>query len=258
LSGAGEAHPVTPSRDESERADASDRAATADRLDVDAVLWDIGGVILDVESVQAAHREFVAALVDDHGSPYDLEGALERWRDVVGEYFRERDGTEFRPAREGYRRAVVDIVGDPVDEAAWRDLFRETVGDNARANPDAVAAIERLAATSLHQGICSDVDHEEGERLLDLLGVHQHVDAYTSSESVGRTKPDPAMFETALAKAGVAPDRAVMIGDRYDHDMAGAARAGIATVAYGAADGPAVDYRLDDLRRLPDLLGVRD
>jgi putative hydrolase of the HAD superfamily len=249
---------VTPSRDESEREDASDPAATADRLDVDAVLWDIGGVILDVESVQAAHREFVASLVNDHDSPYDLEGALERWRDVVGEYFRERDGTEFRPAREGYGRAVTDIVGEPVDDAAWRGLFHETVADRAQANQDAVAAIERLATAPLHQGICSDVDHDEGERLLCLLGVREHVDAYTSSESVGRTKPDPAMFETALEKAGVAPARAVMIGDRYDHDMAGAARAGIATVAYGAEDGPAVDYRLDDLRRLPTLLGVQD
>ena len=63
------------------------------------------------------------------------------------------------------------------------------------------------------------------------------------------------MFETALEKADVDPVRAVMVGDRYEHDMAGASAHGIATVAYGAEDGPAVDYRLDDLRRLPAFLG---
>jgi putative hydrolase of the HAD superfamily len=164
-------------------------------------------VILDVSSVRAAHREFVASLVATHGSPCDVDEALQRWRDAVGAYFAERDGTEFRPAREAYRRGVTAIVGEDVDEAAWLETFRE------------------------------------------------HVDAYTSSESVGRTRPDPAMFETALEKADVDPVRAVMVGDRYEHDMAGASAHGIATVADGAEDGPAVDYRLDDLRRLPALLG---
>ncbi len=249
---------MTPSRDASGPDNQGAEDSKAAVLDVDAVLWDIGGVILDVASVQTAHRAFVAALVERHGRADDADAALERWREVVGAYFREREGTEFRPAREGYRRAVHEILGEPVDDAAWQPLFRETVAEHARANPDAVAAFERLSATDLHQGVVSDVDHDEGERLLDLLGVHDHVDAYTSSESVGRTKPAPEMFETGLEKAGVAPERALMIGDRYEHDMAGASDLGVRTLAYGAEDGPAVDHRLDDLRGLPALLGVGD
>ncbi|WP_240334651.1 HAD family hydrolase [Halorussus sp. MSC15.2] len=66
------------------------------------------------------------------------------------------------------------------------------------------------------------------------------------------------MFETALREADVAADEALMIGDRYEHDVAGAKDVGLATVAYGAEDGPAVDYRVDDLREILDIVGVRD
>lgn len=229
-----------------------------DHIDADAVFWDIGGVILDVESVRGAHREFVQRLCAEHDTPYGPDEALEAWRETIGAYFREREGTSFRPAREAYRLAVDEILETDLADSAWRDTFREVLDERAEPNPDAVAAIERLADAPVHQGVLSDVDHDEGERLLDLFGVRDLVDAYTSSESVGRTKPDPAMFEAALEAAGVAPEQAVMVGDRYDHDVAGAARLGLTTVAYGTEDGPAVDHRLDDLRSLPALLGVEN
>ena len=224
--------------------------------EAEAVFWDIGGVVLDLESVQAVQRRFVDRLVVEYDSPVDAEDAHERFRQTVGDYFRERDGTAFRPAREGYRRGVDAILVPDAETVPWRPLLRRLQAESVEANPDAVAAIESLAETPLHQGVVSDVDHEEGEFLLDELGVRDALDSYTSSEAVGRTKPDPATFEAGLDRAGVDPERAVMIGDRYEHDVAGAKRVGLVTVAYGADDGPAADYHLSDLRALPALLGV--
>ncbi|HKJ58937.1 MAG TPA: HAD family hydrolase, partial [Halobacteriales archaeon] len=103
-----------------------------------------------------------------------------------------------------------------------------------------------------------DADHDELLWLLSHLGVREHFDAVTTSESVGRTKPDPAMFETALERSPAPPERTLMIGDRYGHDMEGAKRHGISTAAYGAEDGPAVDYRLEDLRDVLEILGIED
>ena len=224
--------------------------------EAEAVFWDVGGVVLDLESVQAVQRRFVDRLVADYESPVDAEDARERFRQTVGDYFRERDGTAFRPAREGYRRGVDAIVVPEAAEISWRPLLRSLQADGVEPNRDAVSAIERLADSPLHQGVVSDVDHDEGDHLLDALGVRDALDAYTSSEAVGRTKPDPAMFEAGLDRAGVDPERAVMVGDRYEHDVVGAKRVGLVTVAYGAEDGPAADYHLSDLRELPVLLGV--
>lgn len=222
---------------------------------IEAVLWDIGGVILDIDSVRAGHEEFSAWLVD----AYDLESVervVETWRREIGEYFRERDGTEFRPARDAYQQAIEASVGESLPPEEWQPRFWEILGDHLRPNPKATETIERLAPTDRHQGIVSDVDADEGRFILDRLGVIDRFDAITTSEEVGRTKPDPAMFETALERAGVDPEHAVMIGDRYSHDMEGAAKLGIRTAAYGADPGPAVDVQLDDLDELLSLLDL--
>lgn len=228
-----------------------------DDQEIEAVLWDIGGVILDIESVRTGHEAFVNWLAETYDID-DSEAAVEAWRREIGEFFREREGTEFRPARDGYDRAVEACVGRPVPRDEWQPRFRAILDEHIRANPGAVATIERVAATGRHQGIVSDVDADEGRFILDSLGVLDRFDAITTSEGVGRTKPDPAMFETALDRAGVAPDRAIMVGDRYTHDMEGAARQGIRTAAYGADDGPAVDHRLAELADLLELLGAAD
>ncbi|NKE34714.1 HAD family hydrolase [Natronococcus sp. JC468] len=211
----------------------------------DAVFWDIGGVVLDLESVRTAHAAFVADLLDRRDVDATPEDALETWRATVGDYFREREGTEFRAAREGYHRGVAAIVGEPVPREEWRPPFRTAVRESIEPVPGAVEAIESLAERDLHVGVISDVDDEEGKWMLERFGVRETFDSITTSEAVGRTKPDPAMFETALEKAGVPAERSLMIGDRYDHDVRGAAEAGLHGVAFGAEDGPAVAYRIE-------------
>jgi len=224
--------------------------------DWDAVFWDIGGVILDVESVRAGHRAFVADLIETHDLDASLDEALGAWRTTVGTYFRERDGTEFRRARRAYALGVEAIVGERRPEPEWWPLLREAVAQTRTPNPGAVETITALDGTDLHLGVVSDIDAAEGRDVLEGFDVRRHFDAVTTSEAVGRTKPDPAMFETALDAAGVDPDRALMVGDRYEHDVAGAARVGIHPVAYGAAEGPTVEYRISDLRELLDVVGV--
>lgn len=217
----------------------------------EAVFWDIGGVLLDVSSVVEAHRAFVEWLVEAHDVDLDREEALDTWQTAVGDHFRERDGTEFRAAREGYERGVVAVVGERVE---WEPTFRRILDDQLRPNPHAVETVRTLADSDLHVGVISDVDDAEGRAILESFGILPAFDSITTSEAVGRTKPDPAMFETALDAAQVAPERSLMIGDRYEHDMAGASRAGLATIAYGADEGPAVDYRVESLDEVLDIV----
>lgn len=225
----------------------------------DAVFWDIGGVVLDVASVTEGHRQFVSTLVDERDLGTSVEDAVETWRSAVGEHFRERDGTEFRSAREGYAKAVAAVVGEDVSEDEWLPRFREVSAATISPNPGALEAIAALSEMDVHLGVISDVDTEEGKHILESFGVRQQFDTITTSEEVGRTKPDPAMFETALSTAQVSADRSLMIGDRYRHDVEGASEAGLSTIAYGADGGSAVDYRVEDLRAVPEIVrGERD
>ena len=155
------------------------------------------------------------------------------------------------------------MVGREVPEDEWLPAFERATAETLEPVAETVEVIQRLDGR-FHQGIVSDIDTWEADRLLDQFGVAPHLDAMTTSEEVGRTKPDPAMFETALEKADVAPERAVMVGDRYRNDMEGASGVGIHAVAFGgsaaeaAPDDPIVDYRIDDPSELLGILGIRN
>lgn len=236
----------------------TDSAATDDATtEFEAVFWDIGGVILDLESVQGAHAAFVEDLVDERDLELSVEEAVGRWRTTVGDYFRERDGTEFRPAREAYATGVEAIVGEPIPREEWKPTFDEHVESSIEPIPGAVETIEALSERDLHVGVLSDVDDEAGKRMLEGFGVRDCFDSITTSEEVGRTKPDPAIFEVALEKADVDPARSLMIGDRYDHDVKGADEMGMRGVAFGAEEGPAVAYRIESPDDVLDIVDGR-
>ena len=63
------------------------------------------------------------------------------------------------------------------------------------------------------------------------------------------------MYDAALDAWGGDPADAVMVGDRYEHDVAGTVDAGLAAVAFGPdARGPKATYEISDLRELPDIV----
>ena len=72
---------------------------------------------------------------------------------------------------------------------------------------------------------------------LGKLGVYDFVDYIVTSEEVGAEKPDRRMFETAMRKLALTPDRVVMIGDHPQKDIEGAAVLGIAAIQIRLNDG---------------------
>ncbi|WP_051907794.1 YjjG family noncanonical pyrimidine nucleotidase [Flavimarina sp. Hel_I_48] len=71
----------------------------------------------------------------------------------------------------------------------------------------------------------------------------------TTSESVGVKKPDPRIFNFALAQAGASIENSLMIGDTYEADILGARALGIETILFNyhlaeAQEGDRVVMRL--------------
>src|SRR3972149_3877226 len=55
-------------------------------------------------------------------------------------------------------------------------------------------------------------------------------DVLAISEELSLHKPDRALFQWAMDRAGVSPDEAVRVGDRHDNDVVPAAGLGMHTI----------------------------
>ncbi|HST16755.1 MAG TPA: HAD family hydrolase [Gaiellaceae bacterium] len=84
-------------------------------------------------------------------------------------------------------------------------------------------------------------------RRISELGVAERVDAVVLADEVGWRKPDPRIFEAALAALGVDAAEAVHVGDSLDADVRGASAAGLATVQalWFSADTDGADVEPD-------------
>lgn len=98
------------------------------------------------------------------------------------------------------------------------------------------------------------------QKRLEDFGILSYFTYIASSWDVGAMKPDPRIFEYALALADCPPRETVMIGDRLDNDVAPAKKLGMKTVwirqgfgrlqePLGEEDTP--DFAIDSL---PELL----
>lgn len=217
------------------------------------VLFDIGGVVVDLASIREGYAGFVDGLAADHDLADD---ALDRWKSTLGDHFRGREGNQYRLAREGYRKATATLFdGDP--PTGWETRLERAVDGAIRPEDGAIETIEALSDSGIRLAIVSDIDTPEAERMLNTFGVRERFEHVTTSEAIGYTKPDERMFRDALETMAVEPSQAVMVGDRYSHDIVGAAALGIETVGYGDdARGPETDHEIDDLRALPGVIGL--
>jgi HAD superfamily hydrolase (TIGR01549 family) len=133
--------------------------------------------------------------------------------------------------RERFRR-VFAALGLTVDEGAidavacaYRDGY--TV---ARRATDGAAAL--LAELRPHARVAIVTNNllEEQQNKLEYCGLARFVDALVASEAVGVSKPDPAIFQIALDRVGASRQHAIMVGDSWQADIAGAHAAGMRAV----------------------------
>ena len=68
------------------------------------------------------------------------------------------------------------------------------------------------------------------KRVLERTGLKEHFDLLVISEQVGMAKPQPGIFDHALALIGNPDrDRVLMVGDNVDSDILGGLNAGLHT-----------------------------
>ena len=87
----------------------------------------------------------------------------------------------------------------------------------------------RLLSKKFKLGIIANQRGGSAHRLQGH-GLMKYFDFVYSSEEMGRSKPAPDLFLSALNAVGCQPEEACMVGDRIDNDIRPAKRLGMMTV----------------------------
>ncbi len=138
-----------------------------------------------------------------------------------------------------------------VGAAAPDALVRETAAAYRRAYLDARRQIDGAAALLARVRERAAVVIVSNNVLAEQRGKLRHcgldalVDALVVSEEEGISKPDPEIFVRALARVGCEPAAAVMLGDSWAADIAGARAAGIRAVWFNRHGSPSPEPASD-------------
>src|SRR4029079_7343009 len=92
--------------------------------------------------------------------------------------------------------------------------------------PEVPGVLEALGTMGVRRVVVSNWDVSL-RGVLDETGLAPLLDGVVISAAVGASKPDRAIFEEALAVAGVAAGEALHVGGQIDADLAGARRGGV-------------------------------
>ena len=114
-------------------------------------------------------------------------------------------------------------AGDQIEAAGFVDAFVDSL--SFEAVPGAVATLDDLRRRGIALAMISNWDCALPQHI-DRLGLGHLFQTVVASAVVGAEKPDPRIFQVALAQLGVEPGRALHIGDEPS-DEQGAAAAGM-------------------------------
>jgi putative hydrolase of the HAD superfamily len=98
-----------------------------------------------------------------------------------------------------------------------------------RPYPEVPAVLGELGGLGVARIVVSNWDVSLRD-VLDRTGLAPLLDGIVISAEVGAAKPDPAIFEHALALARARSDEAVHVGDSPEADVAGARAAGLRAI----------------------------
>jgi putative hydrolase of the HAD superfamily len=179
------------------------------------------------------------------GAPAETVPGQERevWRGIVRDVFAGAGLMgAFAPGRFD---AYFDAVYRHFEDAATWEVF-----------PDVVPALSALRDLGCPLGIVSNFDSRV-LRILEGLELAPWFDSVTLSSRVGATKPDPRIFDRALARHGVHAAQAYHVGDSPGQDYEGARAAGLGAIlidrARRHANRPEL-VRVDSLTALADMM----
>jgi epoxide hydrolase-like predicted phosphatase len=199
---------------------------------IEAALFDFGGVFTD-SPFRAAE-----ALGAELGAP---PGRLLEL--VFGPYHADTDHPWHRLERGeiscAEAREAIAALGRAAGLAVDPVHVFQRMGGGGAVRGAFVERARRLRAAGARTALVTNNALEFRERWRALVPADELFELVVDSSELGVRKPDPAIFRIALARLGVAPERALFLDD-FESNLAAARRLRIRTLHVGEDPAPAL------------------
>ena len=144
------------------------------------------------------------------------------------------------------RHAGVEDIDRLTDD--FIEYYAAHIADASRPFDGLESALDDLEAQGYRFAVCTNKLEWLSKRLLDRLGLSARFAAICGADTFGISKPDPAILQQTVARAGGQLSTAIMVGDAGP-DIGVARRAGIPVIGveFGYTDVPIADLKPDRL-----------
>lgn len=218
-------------------------------LRLSGVLFDMGDVLYDA----TVWRRWLLQVLGRLGVATHYRPFFRVWdQDFLDDVHRGR--REYSEALAAFLRHMGLTPGqcDEVEVAALAQ--RRVCAREARPFPGVRATLGRLRESGCRLGVVSDSESSACElaNFLAQLGLANTFDVIVSSIDLGRTKPDPLCYLTALSDLGLDAREAAFVGHDAE-ELAGARQVGLRTAAFNPepnAEAEVCLRRFDELATL--------
>lgn len=237
------------------------------RSTIDVVLLDAAGTLIEpAEPVTETYARFAL----EFGAEIAPARLLTAFRDVFTKMppmaFRDFSADTLDTLERGWWRSLVEqVIRKTGAEIRDFDTFFDSLythyasGEAWALYPEVQEVLRRLATRGSPVAVVSNFD----SRLPPILRDHGLEPLFAEivfSTGVGTAKPNPGIFQHALNKLGVLPERAVHIGDSREADYEGAKAAGLEGLLLKRSQEPEIAHRdhvIGDLGQLLPWLEAR-
>lgn len=221
------------------------------------LLFDADGTLFDYDQAEASalQRTF-----DQYGLPWQAN-SLPLYHQINAQMWQALERGQITPAVLGTRRfeLLFEALALPPLPAAFSASYLQHLAESAQLMEGAQALLQNLHVHYRLAILTNGLKAVQRPRL-ERSGLRPYIAELIISEEVGAAKPDPAIFDAALARMGW-PARAsvLMIGDSLTSDIRGALHSGLEACWYNPSGQPrpadiAPQYEIRALSQLQPLL----
>lgn len=195
---------------------------------IKAVIFDVGGTLVKVESTPKTFQE----ILKTHGIHMPIEiisKATEKAKEKLDAKRMAEIGPKFWAS---FNLMILEHLKIKDDVLTLAEAIDREWWDYAGVSlyPEAPAVLHKLRERKLKIGIISNSFKADLEKVLSKLNLKGFFDIEVTIDVAGKAKPDKEIFVYALEKLKVQPIEVLFVGDEFEADYEGALKAGLNTL----------------------------